>query len=129
MSYKSPGEFADFFGKCVGVNLLECPAFHRYIEVKASRDIFIHNQGVANDIYAKKAASHARVSPGFVLPADAAYFLESYESCLRVSEWLEQELHDHWHSSEFEDRQRTQIEMKLPQPNVDSGSTGDGSPQ
>src|SRR5690606_24248426 len=90
--------------------------FHRYIEVKASRDIFIHNQGVANEIYARKAGSHARVTPGMLLPADAAYFLESYESCLRVSEWLEQELHDHWHSSDFEDRRRAQIEMQLQQP-------------
>lgn len=111
LAYKSPSEFAESVQSLLSVNLLECPAFHRYMEVKATRDIFIHNRGVANDVYVRKAGSHARVKSGMHLPVDIKYFLESYESCLQVSDWLEVSLHSHWHSSEHE-------ESKNPQPSL-----------
>lgn len=116
LAYKSPTEFSEAMQQLLSVNLLECPAFHRYMEVKATRDIFIHNRGIANDVYIRKAGSHARVKSGMGLPADIQYFLESYEHCLQVADWLEQELHGHWHSSEYEDRQNPQIEMPLTPP-------------
>jgi hypothetical protein len=111
LAYKSPSEFAESVQPLITVNLLECPAFHRYVEVKATRDIFIHNRGIANDVYARKAASHARVKSGMALPADIQYFLESYECCLQIADWLEIEIHGHWHSSDYEDRQNPQIAL------------------
>lgn len=106
LSYKSPSEFAEAAQTLLSINLLECPAFHKYMEIKASRDIFIHNRGIANEIYVRKAGSHVRVQPGMLLPADTVYFLESYEACLQVNEWLELRLHEHWHSSFFEDNKQ-----------------------
>lgn len=114
LSYKSPLEFAESLEQLLSINLMECPAFHRYIEVKATRDIFIHNRGIANDIYIRKAGSHARVKSGQQLPADIQYFLESYESCLQIAEWLEKQLHDKWHSSDYEARQSAQLPIALP---------------
>ncbi len=108
--YKSPAEFADSAKGILSVNLLECPAFHKYVEIKASRDIYIHNRGIANDIYVRKAGTHARVQAGVELPANIQYFLESYEASLQMVEWVEKELHQHWHSSEFEERQKTSKE-------------------
>jgi hypothetical protein len=113
LGYKSPAEFAESLQHLLSVNLLECPAFHRYMEVKATRDIHIHNRGVANDVYLRKAGSHARVRSGTSLPADIQYFLESYECCLQVADWLEGELHSRWHSSECEDRRAPQPELPL----------------
>lgn len=113
LSYKSPSEFAEAVEPLLSIQLLECPAFHKYVEIKAARDIFIHNRGVANDIYIRKAGSHARVKPGMVLPIDLQYFLESYESCLQVMEWLETKLHECWHSSELEDYRNGQIKLPL----------------
>lgn len=113
LSYKSPIEFAESAQRLLSINLLECPAFHKYMEIKASRDIFIHNRGIANDIYERKAGSHIRVRSGMNLPADTVYFLESYEACLQFNEWLEVKLHEHWHSSLLEDKQQNQTEMKL----------------
>jgi len=110
LAYKSPSEFAESVQPLLSTNLLECPAFHRYVEVKATRDIFIHNQGIANDVYVRKALSHARVKAGVELPADIQYFLESYECCLQIADWLEVELHNHWHSSDYEDRKNPVIE-------------------
>ena len=104
LSYKTPRDFSESLSSIVSVNLLECPAFHKYLEVKATRDIYIHNRGVANDIYVNKSGSHARVIAGNIIPVDAQYFLESYESCLQLTEWLEINLHEIWPSSEMEDR-------------------------
>ena len=102
LSYKSPAEFAEALEALLSVNMLECPAFHKYIELKAARDIHVHNRGWTNETYLKKAGSHARAASGAFLPVDIPYFLESYEACLQVTEWLEKELDQHWHSSERE---------------------------
>lgn len=106
LSYKSPGDFAVEFEKFLSVKLLECPAFHQYVEMKASRDVFVHAWGRANDIYVRKAGSRARAKSGENLPIDQIYFLECYEACLQVAEWLEQELHKKWHSTFYVERQK-----------------------
>lgn len=116
LAYKSPAEFSESMQQLLSVNLLECPAFHRYMEIKATRDIFVHNGDIANEVYIRKAGSHARVKSGMALPADIQYFLESYECCLQVAEWLEIELHGYWHSTEYEDRKNPQIELPISQP-------------
>lgn len=102
LSYKSPLDFASSLNELLSVNLLECPAFHKYVELKATRDIYVHNRGFVNETYLKKAGSHARARDKMVLPVDIPYFLESYEACLQLTEWLENELDQHWHSSERE---------------------------
>lgn len=108
LSYKTPKDFAETFKVIVSVNLLECPAFHKYLELKATRDIYIHNRGVANDIYITKSGSHARVKSGHLLPVDVQYFLESYESCIQLTEWFEVNLHEVWHSSDYENNLKEQ---------------------
>jgi hypothetical protein len=116
ISYESPHDFAKTFESLTGVNLLECPAFHRYIEGKASRDIFMHNRGIANPTYRRKAGSHARVPVGSAVPCDVQYFLECYEASLQLTEWLEAEFHSIFPSTDFEIRKTSQMEMSLPQP-------------
>lgn len=102
LSYKSPSDFAAAVNEILSINLNECFAFHKYIELKATRDIHIHNRGIVNETYLKKASSHARAPVGSWLPVDLGYFLESYEACLQITEWLENELDQHWNSSERE---------------------------
>jgi hypothetical protein len=104
LSYKSPVDFAESAQPLLSMNLLECPAFHKYVETKAARDVLIHNRGMVNETYLRKAGTHARAKKGIQLPFDVQYFLESYEACLQVTEWVEQKLHDVWYSSEYEDR-------------------------
>jgi len=112
IAYKSPKEFTAEFEKYVGVNLLEQPAYHRYIEVKATRDIHIHNSGIANEIYLAKAATLARVKNGIYLPVTIQYFLQAYESCLQITEVLEVELNKIWPSPLFNDRNKTVVPEK-----------------
>lgn len=113
LSYKSPHEFAESLRSLLSINLLECTAFHKYVEIKATRDIFIHNRGIVNDTYLRKAGSHARAKTG-LLPVDIPYFLESYECCLQLTEWLENELHTHWYSSELEDFRNRSLQTPEP---------------
>lgn len=101
ITYKSPKEYAEEFNKYVGINLLENPIYHRFIELKATRDIHIHNGGYANDIYISKSGSLARVISEFYLPVSVQYFLQSYESCLQLTEILENELHKIWPSAKY----------------------------
>lgn len=107
LAYKSPQEFSEALNSLLSINLLECPAFHKYMELKATRDIYIHNRGVANEIYLRKAGNHARVTAQQPLPVNIQYFLESYEQCLQLTEWLQARLHDLWHSSDLEAAQTT----------------------
>lgn len=114
LSYKSPQEFADEVKSLLSINLRECPAFHRFMEIKATRDIHIHNRGFANATYIRKAGGNARALDGQFLPTDINYFLESFEACLQLSEWLERELHEKWHSSDYENylREKTAAREK-----------------
>jgi hypothetical protein len=113
LSYKSPAEFAESMKELLSVNLLECPAFQRFVEMKATRDIYIHNQGIANDTYVRKSGPHVRVRAGMKLPVDIRYFMQSYESCLQLTEWLEKEMHERWNSSEYELYAQRQMKLQL----------------
>ncbi len=112
LAYKSPKDFAEEFSKYVNINLLEKPTFHKYIELKATRDIYIHNQGVANEIYLSKADTLARVKSGQLLPVDIQYFLQSYECCLQITEILEESLNKIWPSLEYNKYKTQNIEIQ-----------------
>jgi hypothetical protein len=124
LAYNSPKDFAAECKNLLSVNLLECPPFHKYMEIKATRDIYIHNQGVANDIYIQKASSHSRVKSGESLPIDTGYFLEAYESCLQITEWLEQSLHEVWHSSELEEYNERRVQNVQQENAADANGAG-----
>lgn len=115
LAYKTPKEYGEEFEKYVGVKLLEQPIYHRYIELKATRDIYIHNQGMANDIYIIKADRLSRVKSGQFLPVNIQYFLQSYENCLQLTEILEDELHKIWPSLDYQKSKKQNIEQQKEQ--------------
>ncbi len=55
-----------------------------YIEVKATRDVILHNRGIANPIYTSKAGSLARGPEGQPLPVDHRYLRHSVGICREV---------------------------------------------
>lgn len=113
MFYKSPKEFAEESKQFLSINLLECPSYHKYIEMKATRDIHIHNLGIVNDTYLIKASSHARAKLNENLPVNTYYYMECYEACLQLVEWIEKSIHEVWTSSEFEERQEKLKEKNI----------------
>lgn len=110
-AYKSPKEYADEFSFYTGVKLLENPVYHQYIELKATRDIHIHNKGFANEIYLNKAGVLARVKIGNYLPVTIQYFLEMYEQCLQLTEVLEKALNDIWPSLIYKKGKKSSIQV------------------
>lgn len=104
IKYKSPKEFAEDFNTYVGFNLLEIPAYHKYMELKATRDIHVHNKGEANKIYEAKAGTFSRVKAGNYLPVTLEYFLGMYEQCLQLCEEIEKQLNDIWESNIYRDK-------------------------
>jgi len=109
LTYKSPKDYAEEFNKYSGVNLFENPVFHNYIELKATRDVHIHNNGNANETYTSKAGVLARSKPDHFLPVTLQYFLQMYEQCLQLTEVLEKELNDIWPSEEYKNRKQASI--------------------
>lgn len=101
LSYLSPKDFAKSFAELTGVDLTDCAAFQRYQEIKATRDVYMHNGGFANQMYLKKSGSHARAKDLEKVPIDLVYFFRSSEECLSLTEWLEEQLHEIWRSEQF----------------------------
>lgn len=96
LAYKSPQEQAKYFESLTDVDLAAIPAFMRYLEVKATRDVYVHAGGIANETYCRKAGSHSRAKPGDYLVMGVPYFLSAYETCLQLLEQVEDELKNRW---------------------------------
>lgn len=96
LSYKSPADYAEIASKLLSITIVDIPAFWKYLESKATRDIWIHNMGIANDIYLTKAGSHARVKAGQILPVSSNYVLQCYEQCLQLLEEVHSRLAALW---------------------------------
>lgn len=112
LAYQSPKDFSDDFNNITSINMIETPIFHKYIELKATRDIYIHNRGIANETYVSKSDTHARVKSNQFLPVDLQYFFESYECCLQLCEFLEERLHDKWPSIKYESEKNKKQTIK-----------------
>ena len=98
LMYKSPREFAEYAKDIIDFNLLEMPQYHQYIELKATRDIYIHNQGLVNATYLRKTGANSRAKVGETLFIGNPYYIQKYESCLQIFEELEVKFHAKWHS-------------------------------
>lgn len=83
-SYASPRDYLDYFALISGVSTsTEC--FGRYIEVKATRDIIVHNGSISNDIYCNKAGQYARGDIGDRLEMDDKYFFSAIKAMKQCS--------------------------------------------
>jgi hypothetical protein len=96
LSYRSPREQGEAASEILSIDILAIPAFERFIEIKATRDIWIHSLGRANDIYTQKARSHSRVAAGEYLPVTPTYLLQSYETCIQLIEGTHNALEQLW---------------------------------
>jgi hypothetical protein len=66
---------------------LGCPSpneIARIAEAKASRDVLIHNRGVANKIYESKAGPHCRFADGQRIDIPEHYHRETWELLRKV---------------------------------------------
>lgn len=84
ISYANPKTYLQFIGKLAKIDV-EDKAFEDYLEIKATRDLLIHNSGVSNSIYRAKSGAKARVEVGQVIPIDRAYFDHCVATIKRIS--------------------------------------------
>ncbi len=79
--YTSPSKYFEYIERTLSISL---PANRKvmYSEVKATRDIYVHNGGIANRLYIQKAGALSRAEDGDPLPLDEDYF-SSAITCMK----------------------------------------------
>jgi hypothetical protein len=78
---------ADWFAYLERLAKLGVPTgeeIERLAEIKASRDILVHNKGVVNPTYLSKSGKSARFAVGQDLEVDVPYHLASWESIKKL---------------------------------------------
>jgi len=84
LSYAKAADYLRFFHQVAQINTGD-EAFSRFIEIKATRDVIVHNAGRANAIYLVKCGELARAQEGKALPMGAKYFDQCVATVKRVA--------------------------------------------
>lgn len=84
LSYKKLREWFEFLNARAQLGCPTDAEIERLAEVKATRDVFIHNRGVANAVYVQKAGDKARFQVGEVAEVPEPYHRESWELIKKV---------------------------------------------
>jgi hypothetical protein len=71
--YASPKCQLEYLNKITGIEIPE-DIFWQWIEIKATRDIIVHNQGIVNSVYIEKTGSYARQEKDSRIVIDEIYY-------------------------------------------------------
>ncbi|WP_460164374.1 hypothetical protein [Pseudomonas sp. S2_F03] len=71
--YAAPSLQMEYFQAVAAISLPD-DLILQWLEIKATRDIIVHNSGISNSVYIKKSSSYARAMDGETLPMDDKYF-------------------------------------------------------
>jgi hypothetical protein len=93
LKYKGVADWFAFVQKLVSSCSVPTEDVGRISEAKASRDILVHNAGLANDIYVRKSGAWARFESGQVVSVTGTYTLECWQTFSRVLIHLIDEFH------------------------------------
>ena len=75
--YSSPQKQREYLIKVLGLKVDE-ENWAKWNEYKATRDLIVHNQGIINELYLKKASTRARGEMGDKIEIDINYFRQSF---------------------------------------------------
>lgn len=78
LQYKNPRDWFANLWKFVNINEPKQDEIEQISEIKASRDILVHNKGIANQIYLNKSGKLARVGENEIIPITSDYFNNSW---------------------------------------------------
>lgn len=95
VSYAKPADYLQFLNAIAHITT-DDDAFAQYIEIKATRDIIIHNAGIANPTYLAKAGPKARVAAEERLPMNAEYFDHCVATIKRVAGIVKRDVEEHF---------------------------------
>ncbi len=95
ISYAKPADYLTFLKNIAHVKT-DQETFEKYLEVKATRDIIIHNRGIANTTYIEKAGNKARAVAGEQLPMSTAYFDEAIAVIKGITVIIRHDIKEKW---------------------------------
>lgn len=82
--YERPAEWFAYLEDKVKLGCPTADEIDRIAEAKASRDVLIHNRGVASKIYVSKSRRFARCREGEILDVTEPYHREIWELLRKV---------------------------------------------
>ena len=71
--YGRPGAYLRYVSELCGVDISD-GVFSDCVEIKATRDLLVHNHSEINDVYLAKAGAKARGTLGDPVRVDSSYF-------------------------------------------------------
>jgi hypothetical protein len=74
--YESPHDYQEIFRTITGFKISEAVR-STYVEIKATRDVVIHNKGIINNTYLEKVGASARGKLGDEITLTSTYFADS----------------------------------------------------
>ena len=87
LQYKAPSDWFAFLNKIIHLGLPDGDVA-RLAELKATRDLHLHNRGVVNDTYLRKSGPLARAVLGSVLPVSRPYVYDGVDFLKRLADRL-----------------------------------------
>jgi hypothetical protein len=82
--YASPSDYFKYIGEGMQIKLDQDLVLN-YIEIKATRDLIVHNKGKVNDIYIQKAGIKARAKDTKQnIPITLEYHISSYSILKKI---------------------------------------------
>lgn len=93
--YASPQKQLEYLDKAIGVKV-EDSIWKEWIEIKARRDIWIHNAGIVNQIYLDKAKDAAQYTLGQEATITLKYFQETVALTKRMIGCIDHEIRKHF---------------------------------
>jgi len=82
--YKRPADWLKFADDKLGLGCPTADEVERLAEAKATRDVLIHNRGVANEVYVDKSGRRARFRVGDRVDVPEPYHREVWELLRKV---------------------------------------------
>jgi hypothetical protein len=79
--YAQPKQYFMYIRSVLGFDFEEL-LIDKFIEIKATRDLYVHGDGIANEIYVKKTAKAARAKVGEKVKVDGLYLRASI-ACMK----------------------------------------------
>ena len=98
--YSSPFSYLKYIEQIVSI---EIDGFLQanYAEIKATRDVLVHNYGITNEIYLRKVGNSARADNNEKLPIDSEYFDESIACMKRLISSIYQQMMEKYGETDF----------------------------
>lgn len=79
LKYKRVREWFEYLYDIVNIKHLSDEDIGRFAEIKATRDLLVHNEGIVNKIYIDKAGKYHRAKEGEKIEVTHNYIVNSYK--------------------------------------------------